>query len=270
MFSQTKKILLFSLIVLSCFSCSHKYNYLYAPNEGSSLTLRKEKDLKASAAYGTPASQGTGLGLLAGYSPIRHLGIQSGFLTINARENKDVYTKHNLVNLAVGAYFFKPFKKASEADLEASKRSGILFDLYSGIAYGTNKNGFKINNYSSLNFNKLFLQGGFLVKEGGLEISIHVKAGRLKFTNGEAFVFHDHNRVEEYEYLNRNNPYLFLEGTWKMQLGKGPVRNYFAFSVFLNNKSFLLPFYEQNWATGITVDIGELHKRKSYHKQQKF
>jgi len=162
------------LFFASCGSASHHF---YATDEGNLLALREEKDIKVSAGY-TPhvnSLPGNNISAQVGYSPIKHLGIQSSFFRIRnsftGAEDiaKNVY-QYNFSG-AVGGYFFKPAKAIEvfsdeEEGLTSFESSpegkGLLFDGYVGYSRGA------VNNFYfgetgkiELDFQKFYVQGGF-------------------------------------------------------------------------------------------------------------
>lgn len=267
-------LLLGSLFLASCGSASHHY---YATDEGHLMALRNEKDLKVSAGY-TPhlnSLPGNNMSAQVGYSPIKHLGIQSNFFRLRNSFDGIEDIQQNVYQYnyggAVGTYFFKPSKMYEDDDSDdggkryiPSKGKGLLFDAYVGYNRGQIKNFFfgetgKVR----LDFQKLYLQGGvhiFLDKVGA---SFSLKYSQLSYVDGIASGRLTPAQFNKVEIIEEFNPFNFLESTLKISIGKplAPIRAYVTIAGVYDFGDVFLEIQPSTMQFGVSADINYLFKK---------
>ena len=266
------------LFFASCGSASHHF---YATDEGNILALREEKDLKASGGY-TPhlnSLPGNNINAQVGYSPIKHLGIQSSFFRIrNSFKGvediaKNVY-QYNFSG-AVGGYYFKSAKaKEIFGDDEdgltsfesATEGKGLLFDGYIGYSRGAVDNFyFGETGKVELDFQKFYVQGGFHIFLDKVGASFTLRGGQLNYldsskANGKLSA----SQLRKVEIIEENNPFLFLESALKISVGKptAPIRAYLTLAGVYDFGDVFLEIQPSTMQFGVTADIGYLFSEK--------
>jgi len=268
-------LLLGILFLTSCGSASHHF---YATDEGNLMALREKGDLKASAGY-TPhvnSLPGNNMNFQLGYSPIKHLGIQSNFFrirnTFNGAEDveKNVY-QYNYGG-AIGTYFFKPAKASEIVDEETgekiyspAKGKGLLFDAYVGYNRGNVENiFFGESGNINLDFQKFYIQGGLHIFLDKIGASFALKYAQLNYTNGKAFGRLTIAELNKAEIIEQNNPFNFLESALKISIGKptAPIRGYLTISGVYDFGDVFLEIQPSTMQLGVTADIGHFFKKK--------
>lgn len=283
---QLTSYFLFSLLFLaSCGSASHHF---YATDEGNLLAVREEKDLKVSAGY-TPhlnSLPGNNISAQVGYSPIKHLGIQSSFFRIRnafvgAEEvDKNVY-QYNFSG-AVGGYYFKPAKSREIFDDEnddltafesPTEGKGLLLDGYIGYSRGA------VNNFYfgetgriELDFQKIYVQGGFHIFLDKVGASFTLRGAQLSYLDGSrAYGKLTASQLRKVEIIEENNPFFFLESALSISIGKptSPVRGYMTLSGVYDFGEAFLEVQPSTMQFGITTDINYLLSSKEKRKRKK-
>ena len=267
-------LLLGILFLTSCGSASHHF---YATDEGNLMALREKNDAKVSAGY-TPhvnSLPGNNMNFQLGYSPIKHLGIQSNFFRIrNAFDGvegvkKNVY-QYNYGG-AIGTYFFKPAKVSEIVDEESgekiyspSKGKGLLFDAYVGYNRGNVENiFFGESGNITLDFQKFYIQGGLHIFLDKIGASFALKYAQLNYTNGRAFGRLTIAELNKADIIEENNPFKFLESALKISIGKpqAPVRAYLTISGVYDFGDVFLEIQPSTMQFGVTADIDYFFKR---------
>ena len=282
------QIIKFSLFIFvsvlffsSCGSASHHF---YATDEGNLLALKEEKDLKVSAGY-TPhinSLPGNNFMIQAGYSPIKHLGVYSSFFRIRnsftgAEDiQKDVY-QYNFTG-AVGGYYFKHAKineigGDDENGLTSSESSvegrGLLFDGYIGYSRGA------VNNFFfgetgkvELDFQKVYLQGGFHIFLEKIAASFTLRGTQLNYIDGGAFGKLSSSQLRKIDIIEENNPFYFLESALKISIGKptAPFRGYVTLAGVYDFGDVFLEVQPSTMQFGVTADIDHLFSKKKKKK----
>ena len=265
------------LFFSSCGSASHHF---YATDEGNLLALREEKDLKVSAGY-TPhlnSLPGNNFMIQAGYSPIKHLGVYSSFFRIRnsftgtEEIKKNVY-QYNF-NGAIGGYYFKsakvnPIIGNDENDLTNYENTtdgrGLLFDGYIGYSRGAVNNFFfgetgKIE----LDFQKIYLQGGFHIFLEKITASFTLRGTQLDYIDGGAFGRLTSSELRKVDIIEENNPFYFLESALKISIGKptAPFRGYVTLAGVYDFGDVFLEVQPSTMQFGVTADIDYLFRKR--------
>ncbi len=244
-------------------SCSH---YYYAPNEGLTAGLSEKNDLILGAGTGGGSQDGESNMVLVGYSPIKHLGLQSSFFKLKAdgSQNQVPQTGDGYIfNGAVGGYYFFPLNKdpaRRKRNFTNAMQPGILIDLYGGYAKGIVNNDYGMST-SKFDFNKTFGQIGLHWRTQLFEINYTLKAGVLDFNTVVATGNLEEENLREIESVIKYDTYNFRESTLKVQVGIKYAR------VFLSRTQLFTPnldevrFINNTFHMGVTIEIDEIFKR---------
>lgn len=265
--------LLLSLLFLS--SCGSTSHHFYATDEGNLLALQESQDLKVSAGY-TPhlnSLPGNNMNFQLGYSPIKHLGIQSNFFRQRNAfdgfegEKKNVYQYH--YSGAVGGYFFKPAKelvKDEEGNEEyktivATNGKGLLFDGYIGYSRGNIKNYyFQETGIVNLDYQKFYLQGGVHIFLDRIAASFTLRYANLDYLDGTAFGKLTPAQLDKINIIEANNSFNLLESSLQISYGKptAPVRVFMTISGLYDFGDVFLEIQPSTMQIGVQADIGSL------------
>ena len=247
-------------IILS--SCNH---YYYVPNEGSLLALDEKKDIKASFGLGSFLGSGGSLSSQVGYSPIKHLGIQSSFFWAEASGQKNGSTASGngyIANGAIGSYYFFSLKKSRMVQSQYSETSGLLVDFYVGFEKG------KVSNYyskaveSHLDFNKLFIQGGLHWQGPTIGFDFAIKAGNLDFKDGILDGAAGDENLSEFQNIEENDPFDFIESSWRFHIRRKKIKFFFTQTFLSSSKLQYVNFSDRSSHIGVILDINDFFTKK--------
>lgn len=264
------------LFFSSCGSANHHY---YATDEGNLLALREKKDLKVSAGV-TPhlnSLPGNNFDVQAGYSPIKHLGIQASYFRMrNSFKGPEDIRKNvyeNMFSAAVGGYFFKPAKETvyymddTEADNDyvAPAGKGLLFDGYVGYSRGSVDNHFfEETGRIELDFQKFYLQGGVHIFLDKIGASFSLRYANLAYLNSsKATGKLSTAELGKIMKVEDNSPFNFLESALKISLGKpqAPFRAYLTIAGVYDFGDAFLEVQPSTMQIGVVADIQHFLKK---------
>lgn len=258
-------------ILLGAPSCSQ--SYYYTVNEGHLLSLSEKKDLKLSAAQGASSGSRSGphssFSLQLGYSPIKHLGIQSNFLKVNrGQQNSDAQISSSgngwVFSNAIGAYSF--LSNASKTtEKYAKKRSGFLLDFYAGYARGKMTNHYQNNQGSAhVFYNKYFFQPGFHFQGRWIRFGYVLKTGLIDFKKALLIGNVSAEDLQVIRRIGSRDPYVSLESSFRVAVGFKMVylfltqtRQHIRRNELQENAIRSITHF------GITIDIHQLFKTKN-------
>ena len=264
------KSIFVSLIIATAMfasSCSH---YYYAPNEGTLLALNEKNDLKLSAGGNLGGDENeSNFSFQAGYSPIKHLGIQSSFFSYKKRGEKDGVTESGngfISNAAIGAYYFLPTKRISKRrELIVNgpvMQRGVMFDLYAGYAKGEVHNYYEPNTSSHFDFNKSFAQLGIHWQGKIYGISFVSKFGVLDYKNGDVNGKISEEHLADVMDIEKYDTYAFRENSLRFSLGIQHAR-FFLTTTWLNSSKLdKVKFIDNTVHAGVILELDEFFRKR--------
>lgn len=264
------KAMLFStFILLLCFSLTSCNHYYYAPNEGANLVLQEKNDAKISFGTGGSGanSNGDNYSLIAGYSPINHLGIQSSYFKLNVDDtNSGAAGNGEIWSLAIGGYYFIDREDIAIEDEyrhdQLSMRRAIIFDLYGGLERGNVTNHYDARSESFFTFEKRFIQlgGHFQGQRYGADIAF--KGGRLDYKTARITGPVDDPNLREIESVLENDSYAFLETSMRIHFGFRQGRLFVNWTRLRSPRPTNVRFINGMTQVGFILEIDELFREK--------
>ncbi len=258
---------LFIAIAFLLNSCSH---YYYAPNEGALLALNEKNDLKVSAGKSNSSDDREfNYSLQVGYSPIKHLGIQSSYFNYRESGVRNSFTESgngHISTAAIGTYYFFPTKKIGRRpDLvnNYTMNRGILIDLYAGRSNGSVNNYYTLNSSSHFDFNKTYGQFGFHWQGRVFGINYVSKFGVLDFKNGTVNGKISQEHLADIMDVEKNDTYNFRENSIRFHIGVKHARFFITGTWFNSPKSAEVKFVESTLHGGVIIEIDEFFKKKT-------
>lgn len=264
------KAMLFSTCIfvfsVSFSSCNH---YYYAPNEGANLVLQEKNDAKVSFGTGGGGanSSGDNYSLVAGYSPLNHLGVQSSYFRLNVDETSSgAAGKGEIWSLAIGGYYFIDREDISIEDEfrhdQLSMRRSIILDIYGGLERGNVTNHYDFRSESFFTFEKRFLQlgGHFQGQRYGADIVF--KGGTLDYKTARITGPVDDSNLREIETVLENDTYPFLETSMRVHFGFRQGRLFFNWTRLRSPRPANVNFINGMTQVGFIIEIDELFREK--------
>lgn len=260
---------LFTAIVFLS-SCTHNY---YVPSDAMLLGLSEKGDLKASANYGSNAGNGItnrNYSIIAGYSPIQHLGLAANFFHFN-NQMTTAFGRGQTGEIAIGTYISKvktkqvskysknsaPAKDGVHDVVIKEKKRVTTFDIYTGYAYGNVFNRYTEGGLSNLTFRRYFVQS-----------AIHVNVNsRWKFSTGLKLLNVNYQKgllqgsIDDYEMsiirqIQNINPIPMWEWMGRMEAGWPHLRFHGGFTITsLQKDEALFSYVPMVISIGTTVDF---------------
>lgn len=185
----------------------YKSNQYYAPNSGTELALNEKNDFKISASATELTnidydSDNSNCSLLLGYSPMKHLGVQSSFFKLGKVSKYNQSGNLYFADIAIGSYYFIPLKKMTKAsDIlseELGMKRGLLFDFYAGYGKGMINHDYSVFSSSQLHYRKIYLQLGLHLQGRVAGFDYVHKFGNLDYQTGTIVAF---SRLDETEQI---------------------------------------------------------------------
>lgn len=261
-------LLFTSLILLS--SCSHDY---YVPSDAMLLGLSEKGDIKASANYGSNAGNGLtnrNYSIIAGYSPIKHLGLTANFFHFN-NQMTTAFGRGQIGEIALGTYISKvktkkvlkysknpaPTKDHVHDVAIKEKKRVTTFDIYTGYAYGNVFNRYTEGGLSNLTFERYFVQSAIHVNfnsrwkfSTGLKLlSINYQKGLLQGSIND----HEMTLIKQIQHIN---PIPMWEWMGRMEVGWPHLRFHGGFTITsLQKNEALFSYVPMVISIGTTVDF---------------
>lgn len=240
------------------------------------MNLSEKGDIKVSAGV-SGAGDGDGtdkenaFSLQAGYSPVKHLGIQGSLFRLERKgsnENEETTRgKGHIASGAIGGYYFLDFplhtRKRIKRHAHLNIEEGFLFDLYAGYGAGSVYNQYAAGSTSDFNFHKLYLQGGIHVQGRRIGFDYVFKAVHLDFDNGFVNGKIETENYQEIQKISQNNPFFFVENSFRLTYGIKQCRFFFTTSVIGNTREKIgFDFIDSSVHFGLLLDIDEIFRKR--------
>lgn len=231
-FARKLKLNLFFILLISLQGYGQDY---YIPGEGEMLMISEVGDIKLSTVF---PGEGIYSGQI-GYSPIKHLSLNGSFIYDKTSSQSFTFagpsertSRGYSANGSIGVYYFIKSKKAPPEHFFLSKdvtmQQGLLFDLHAGYGLGEMKNFYERSAQSSFDLHRFYLQAGahWIFRIGS--ISFAFRAVRLDYTNGKANGALNEEELRDLFQggIQDNNPFSFMESSFRYQIGIKQVRIY--------------------------------------------
>jgi cell division protein YceG involved in septum cleavage len=241
-----KIVLFFSFFQL--IGCSYAY---YRPTV-MNIPNFKEKNEVLFAVNANTTSQSTGVDVQAAYAITNHLVVQGNYMSISddvktwgfLSGSYDIKRSFSCGEYAAG--YFTPINQTG------------TFSIVGGYGFGKMENVINQGKYSA-DFNKMFIQSSFGLREENIELVGSLKLSTLNYTNINHI--EDSYGNEIYNALNSTTP--ILEGGGILRFGGKGVKLQLQATTATSLVS--KPSFEYDWLTlsaGICVQVGTKRKSK--------
>lgn len=262
-----KKILysLFIFFIASLFSQQLLAQHYYACNESGLLALHDDQDFKTSFATGRNSIIGKSFSLNFGYSPFKHVAVQTNFFTYKANPIQvDKYTDGSLLSGMIGTYYFfkingKNNSSPIQKDLLMDK--GILLDFYLGYGKGDMYNNYINTKASELFYEKSFLQGGLHWQTGTLGVDLVSKFGFLDYYRTEAYALGNSVSSSNIDNLGLYDTFSFRENSIRVRLHLKFVGVYMT-RTWINHSDRGAKFIDNATHFGLILALNRISKNK--------
>lgn len=265
----TINYILFILIAISSFSCSHQY---YAPNAPIMLKISDKNELKVSAA--APGA------FQVGYSPINKLAIAGSFFTAHQTTSSNSFVqregKGHLGGGALGFYHFFEKTKARNSEEQVNDASalapiGVLVDIYGGYSQGKIENSFSSGGSSQFDIQQYYLQAGFHFKSNYFDAGLVFRQSILNYYNGLLLGEIDPFEEARSQLILDNNPFNNSEISLHAAAGVNYLKAFWNLNLFVSNTNRqVLQSNPIDLNIGIIVELNEvLSLRKGSKKGSK-
>lgn len=267
---MTKCLGLFFVILILLSSCSSHY---YVPSDAMLLGLDEKGDVKVSAGYGTNAGRGhhnRNYSILAGYSPLKHLGMTANFFHFN-NQNDESFGRGQTGEITIGTYIneieTKPaFKYSENTELGKDKIYDVVMgeskrvttlDIYAGYGYGSVSNYYTDGGFFKLSFKRYFIQSAVHVKYNKvLSFSTGIKFLRINYQKGllqGSISAHDLMLIKQ---IRDINPISIWEWMGRMEVGWLHFRCHGGFTILSQwDKKEVFSFVPLVVSIGTTIDL---------------
>lgn len=243
------------LIISLCFtSCSQ---YFYSANAGNTLDLNEKGDVKVEGAI-IHDFEASGKSWKAGYSPIKHWGIQASYSDLEHSEQEKGY----MFNAASGYYHFLKFGKQPDKTKWLARRghkTGILFEGYAGYGFGKVHNQYDLGRIHT-SMRQYHIQAGLhLYFLRVLKFSALHRISLLQFKKANVVGAINETGFNDLQTIKENNPFTLNETSGKLSLGLPHGNAFLLITGGQTNKKFA--FGDGSVQLGFALDINDFFKK---------
>jgi len=238
-----------------CFTSCNQY--FYTANAGNTLDLNEKGDIKIETAM-INNFEVAGITGKAGYSPIKHWGIQACYSNVKYSDQEKGY----MFNAATGYYHFLEFGKQPDTTKWLTRhghKTGVLLEGYAGYGFGE-----VINLYDHAIIHATMRQnhiqaGLHLYFARVLKFSAFHRLSLLKFKKANVIGAINEIGLNDLQTIKENNPFTLNEISCKLSLGLPHVNAFLLTTVGGSNKQFA---YENGSVQfGLAFDINDFFKK---------
>ncbi len=244
-------------------SCCQNY---YVPNEGNLLALGEKHDFKLSYAFGYTELLGKAFSVQAGYSPLKHLGVQYSFASAT---NKESFTRffHNKMNgFAFGTYINFNLKLSRLDETPENKNpsiySNFLFDFYVGFENGNIENRHSLADISIFEFTKRYAQLGLHWQGAVLGFNYVQKIGLIDYKKAIVSSSNGLQNISGFHNVIRYDTYNFTEHTLRMSLGIKHVQLYASATWMRFPKKDKIDIIDNLYHLGLIIGLDKFFRKK--------
>lgn len=213
-------ILIFFSIILINSSCTHRY---YVPTDAMLLTVERAGDLNISAGVGL--TQNTHYSILAGYSPIKHIGLAANFFQ-DLGSFKKKSESHNLTAEGAIGVYYPNHSRSSDKVIRTS------VDVYAGYGFGQHQKIRAERGVLQLNFKKRFIQTDLHInKKNGLSFRTGFKVVQINYTRGIISGDISPGDFSFLEEIKGHRTFMALEWGSRLEFGKNPLKIFISTTV---------------------------------------
>jgi len=248
-----------------CFtSCNHSF---YSAKTGNTLDLNEKGDVQFEYTGWTDYISKGNI-VKAGYSPLKHWGIQASYSNLKYANNKKEY----VFSAATGYYIFRELGIQPDTSkwiikkgrriwmVKHGHKTGVLFDAYAGYGFGETYNRYYYLNNIQSTIRQYHIQEGvhFYFKRV-LKFSIMHRLSLLHFKKAIVLGLIDNNGFRDLNIIKENNPFMINELSFKLSAGLPKVNTFLMVTTGTANKQFL--YNNGSAQVGLAFDINDLFKK---------